>query len=384
MKFFSIISVVKKRSVKKGEQKMNRKYLSLVIIALLLIVTACGGAQESTPAEQPESADNNGEQAPAESNGKEKVRLGITQIVEHPSLDAAREGFLQALTDKGYIEGENLEVDLQIAQGDPGVNATIAQQFATGDYDFILAIATGSAQAVVTQVRDAGKDTPIFFTAITDPVDAGLIDSFESPGANVTGTSDTHPDAISNTMKAIKELFPDAKKVGMIYNAGEDNSVANVKKANEAMGPLGLEPVEKSATDANGVTSAAQALVGEADVMYIPKDNLVVSNLEAVGIVAHENSIPMLVGEGDSVERAGGGFLGYGFKYFDLGYQTAEMAIKVIEDGVSPADIPTERPSSLGLYVNYENAKAQGMDNLQELISGLPEELRQNMVEFNK
>lgn len=365
---------------------MKRKNLGFLLIALLLMVTAACGGGANEPASTTEntqpSESNQAEQPANESTGKPSVKLGITQIVEHPSLDAAREGFLQALEDNGYIKGENLEVDLQIAQGDAGVNATIAQQFATGDYDFILAIATPSAQAVVQQVRDAGKDTPIYFTAITDPVDAGLIDSFESPGANVTGTSDTHPLAIENTMKAIKELFPDAKKVGMVYNAGEDNSVANVATANEVMATLGLEPVEKSATDANGVISATQSLVGEADVIYIPKDNLVVSNLESVGIIAQDNKIPLLVGEGDSVERIGGGFLGYGFKYFDLGYQTAEMAIRVIEEGVSPADIPAERPSSLGIYVNYVNAEAQGIENLEELISGLPEELRQNKVEF--
>lgn len=363
---------------------MKKRLFGLLLVTLLLIVAACGGGgQQSTTPETPAPASetSSGEGAQT-SEGKPAIKIGITQIVEHPSLDAAREGFIQALTDNGYIEGENLELDLQIAQGDAGINATIAQQFATGDYDAILAIATPSAQAVVQQVRDAGKDTPIFFTAITDPVSAGLIDSFESPGANVTGTSDTHPQAIENTMKAIKELFPEAKKVGMIYNAGEDNSVANVESANKVMAEIGLEPVEKSATDANGVTSAAQSLVGEADVIYIPKDNLVVSNLEAVAIVAQENKIPLFVGEGDSVERAGGGFLGYGFKYFDLGYQTAEMAIKVLEEGVSPADIPAERPSTLGLYVNYKSAKDQGIDNIEELIQGLPEELRQNMVEF--
>lgn len=363
---------------------MKKRLFSLLVLILLLFVTACGGGgQQNTAPQTPEPASENTEQTNDSSETKPAIKIGITQIVEHPSLDAAREGFIQALLDNGYTEGENLEIDLQIAQGDAGINATIAQQFAAGDYDAILAIATPSAQAVVQQVRDAGKDTPIFFTAITDPVGAGLIESFENPGANVTGTSDTHPQAIENTMKAIKALFPEAKKVGMIYNAGEDNSVANVEQANKVMAEIGLESVEKSATDANGVTSAAQSLVGEVDVIYIPKDNLVVSNLEAVGIVAQEHKIPLFVGEGDSVERAGGGFLGYGFKYFDLGYQTGEMALKVLEEGVNPGDIPAERPSTLGLYVNYKSAKEQGIENIEELIQGLPEELRQNMVEFH-
>jgi putative ABC transport system substrate-binding protein len=337
--------------------------LSIVLMMVFLLLSACG--QEKTQGEG------------------DTVKLGISHFVEHPSLDAARDGFIQALADNGYVEGENLKIDIKIAQADASTNATIAQDLATGDYDLILAVATPSAQAVVSKVRDEGKDTPIFFTAITDPIDAGLIDSFEKPGANVTGTSDTHPNAISNTMKAIKEMFPDAKKVGMIYNAGEDNSVANVASAKEAMEPLGLEAVEMTAVDANGVNTAAQALIGACDVIYSPKDNLVVSNLEAVGIVAQENGIPLLVGEGDSVARDGGGYLGYGFKYADLGYQTGEMAIKVLK-GEKPSDIPAERPSTLGLYVNYANAKAQGINNLEELVQNLPEELKQNLVELNK
>ncbi|GAA0349542.1 ABC transporter substrate-binding protein [Bacillus horti] len=339
---------------------MSKKWL-FILIAILAVVSGCGQTTGS---------------------GEDTIKLGITQYVEHPSLDAAREGFIEALADHGYVEGENLTIDLQNAQTNSGTNATIAQQFASGDYDLILAIATPSAQAVVTQVRDTGKDTPIFFTAITDPVAAGLIESFEEPGSNVTGTSDTHPDAVSNVLKAAKEMFPQAEKVGIIYDAGEDNSVENVAQAKEVLNELGLEAVEKTATDPNGVSTAANSLIGEADVIYIPLDNLVVSNLESVGMVAQENGIPIFVGEGDSVERAGGGFVGYGFKYFDLGYQTGEMAVKVIKDGVNPADIPAERPSTLGLYVNYKNAEAQGISNSKDLIRNLPEELRQNLVEF--
>lgn len=181
--------------------------------ACLLLLTACG-----TQTAAPKTGTSDG-------TATKVVKIGITQIVEHPSLDASRKGFIAALKDAGYIEGTNLKLDVQIAQGDATNNTTIAQKFVSDKDDLILAISTPSAQAAA----HATKDIPIIFTAVTDPLGAKLVQSLNQPGGNVTGISDTHPDAIKDTIQSIKKFVPNAKKVGIIYNSGEQNSLVNVK-----------------------------------------------------------------------------------------------------------------------------------------------------------
>lgn len=323
-----------------------KRTLSVLLCSSLLLLSACGSGSKETGG-----------------SGEEKkiVKIGITQLVEHPSLDAAREGFIAALKDAGYEEGKNLKLDYQNAQGDMNNNMTIAQNLVADDNDLILAIATASAQAVVQST----KDIPILFTAITDPVGAELVKSFEKPGGNVTGTSDTHPDAIKNTMNAIKRFFPDAKKVGMIYNSGEPNSVVNVENAKKALKGLGLEAVETTVSASSEVKQAAESLVGRADVFYIPKDNTVVSALESVITVANEKDIPTFVGESDSVKR--GTFASYGFEYHDLGYTTGKMAVEILE-GKKPSEIPVGFPESLELVINKAAAEQEGITLTEEML----------------
>jgi putative ABC transport system substrate-binding protein len=326
------------------------KKCMLLMISGLLLLTACG----TQTASKPESASEGG------NNQQKTVKVGITQIVEHPSLDAARKGFLAALKDGGYVDGQNLKVDLQIAQGDSSNNITIAQKFVADKDDLILAISTPSAQAAAK----ATKDIPILFTAVTDPLGAKLVQNLEKPGGNVTGTSDTHPDAIKNTMKTIKDFFPNAKKVGIIYNSGEQNSVVNVENAKKVMKDYGLEPVEATLSNSSEVKQAAESLVGRADVIYVPKDNTVVSALESVISVANAKHIPLFVGESDSVKR--GGFAGYGFEYYDLGYQTGKMALEILK-GKKPSDIPVGFPDKLQLVINKKAADAQGIKLTDEM-----------------
>lgn len=324
-----------------------RKLLPIVISAFLLLLTACGSGGE--------------ENGSKEENEKKVVKIGITQIVEHPSLDAAREGFIAALKDAGYEDGKNLKIDYQNAQGDMNNNMSIAQNLVANDNDLILAIATASAQAAVQST----KEIPILFTAITDPVGAKLVESMDKPGGNVTGTSDTHPDAIKNTIVKIKEFFPEAKTVGMIYNSGEPNSVVNVENANKAIKEVGLKPVETTVSTSSEVKQAAESLVGRADVLYIPKDNTVVSALESVIKVANDKDIPTFVGESDSVER--GTFAAYGFDYHDLGYKTGEMAVEILE-GKKPSDIPVEYPDSLELVINKKAAEEEGIKLTDDML----------------
>lgn len=323
-----------------------KRTLSALLCSSLFLLSACGSGNK-------EAGGSGGE--------KETVKIGITQLVEHPSLDAAREGFIAALKDAGYEEGKNLKLDYQNAQGDMNNNMTIAQNLVADDNDLILAIATASAQAVVQST----KDIPILFTAITDPVGAELVESFEKPGGNVTGTSDTHPDAIKNTMNAIKRFFPDAKKVGMIYNSGEPNSVVNVENAKKALKELGIEAVETTVSASSEVKQAAESLVGRADVFYIPKDNTVVSALESVITVANEKDIPTFVGESDSVKR--GTFASYGFEYHDLGYTTGKMAVEILK-GKKPSEISVGFPESLELVINKAAAEQEGITLTEEML----------------
>lgn len=323
-----------------------KRILTGILCSSLLLLSACGSGSEEAGGSKEE---------------KETVKIGITQLVEHPSLDAAREGFIAALKDAGYEEGKNLKLDYQNAQGDMNNNMTIAQNLVADDNDLILAIATASAQAVVQST----KEIPILFTAITDPVGAELVESFEKPGGNVTGTSDTHPDAIKNTMNAIKSFFPDAKKVGMIYNSGEPNSVVNVENAKKALKELGLEAVETTISASSEVKQAAESLVGRTDVFYIPKDNTVVSALESVITVANDKNIPTFVGESDSVKR--GTFASYGFEYHDLGYTTGKMAVDILK-GKKPSEIPLGFPESLELVINKAAAEQEGITLTEEML----------------
>jgi putative ABC transport system substrate-binding protein len=326
-----------------------KKSLALILCGLIMLLTACGGGSKQT---------TGGEQ-------KEKVvKIGISQLVEHPSLDAAREGFIAALKDAGYVEGKNLKIDYQNAQGDVNTNMSIAQKLVGEKNDLILAIATSSAQAVAKST----KDIPVLFTAITDPVGAGLVKSLDEPGANVTGTSDTHPEAIKKTIAAIKTFVPGAKKVGIIYNSGEPNAVVNVKNAKIALKAEGLEPVETSISTSSEVKQAAQSMVGRVDALYIPKDNTVVSALESVIEVANSQKIPTFVGEGDSVKR--GTFASYGFDYHDLGYTTGKMAVEILK-GKKASDIPVGFPGNLQLYINKKAAQQEGITLKDDLLKGV-------------
>ncbi|PLS18420.1 sugar ABC transporter substrate-binding protein [Bacillus sp. M6-12] len=322
-----------------------KKILLVILCGAMLMLSACGS----------------GEKAKGKEKEKKTVKIGIIQPVEHPSLDAAREGFIQALKDAGYEDGKNVKIDYQNAQGDMNNNMTIAQNLVADEKDLILAIATSSAQAAVQST----KDIPILFTTITDPIGAKLVSDLEKPGGNVTGTSDTHPDAIKNTITSIKEFIPDAKKVGIIYNSGESNAVVNVENAREVLKEIGLEAVEATVSTSAEVKQAAESLLGRVDVLYIPKDNTVVAALESVIKVANEHKIPTFVGEGDSVKR--GTFASYGIEYHDLGYSTGKMAVEVLE-GKKPGDIPVGFPEKLELVINKKAAEQEGITLTEEML----------------
>nr|WP_268876181.1 MULTISPECIES: ABC transporter substrate-binding protein [Bacillaceae] len=281
--------------------------------------------------------------------------VGIMQYVEHPSLDAATEGFKAALTEAGL----NVKFDEENAQGDATNNKTIAEKFVGDNVDLIFANATPSAQSAVNETTEI----PIIFTSVTDPVGAELVASMESPGGNATGTSDSNPDAIPSTMALIKEMG--YENVGTIYNTGEQNSVTQVDSMKEAAEELGLNVREASVATSAEVRQAAESLLGSVDVFYIITDNTVVSSLESVIMVSEEEDIPLFVGELDSVKR--GGFAAYGFSYYDIGYEAGEKAVEILQDGKSAGDIPATFPQNLVLEINKEAAEKMGVEITAEL-----------------
>lgn len=286
------------------------------------------------------------------SEEKEKTyKVGVTQIVEHPSLDAAFNGFKKALEEKGL----KVEYDVQIAQGDMNNNQTIANNFVADGVDLIFANSTPSALGAL----NATKDIPIVFTSVTDPVGAKLVQSMEQPGGNVTGTTDTHPDAIPKTVQFIDQ-FVDGNRVGMIYNAGEQNSVAQVDAVKKAMEGTDLTIVPVSVSTSSEVKQAAESLVGKVDCFYVITDNTVVSALESVIQVANDQDIPLFVGELDSVKR--GGFAAYGFDYYDIGYEAGVMAADILQGKKKPAELPVQYPQKLKLVINKKAAQDMGVE----------------------
>ncbi len=284
----------------------------------------------------------------------ESYSIGVTQIVSHPSLDAARDGF------KSAFEEADVEVDWdeQNAQGEQATATNIAGTFANDDKDLVLAVATPTAQAAAQAITD----TPIVFTAVTDPEEAGLVDSWEEPGGNVTGTSDMNP--VQEQLELLQELDPDAETVGIVYSSGEANSQVQVDMAKEAAEELGLEIEEATVTNSSEVQQGLQSL--DSDAIYVPTDNVVVSALETVIQYGEDNELPILAAEGDSVTR--GAVATYGINYEALGKQAGEMALRILQDDEDPASMAVEEQTELELYVNPEAAEAQGIDLSEDLL----------------
>ncbi|NRG47410.1 ABC transporter substrate-binding protein [Bacillus sp. CRN 9] len=287
----------------------------------------------------------------AANEGEKTYKVGVTQIAEHPSLDAAVEGFKKAMEEQGL----SVDYDVQLAQGDQNNNQSIANNFVGDSVDLIFANSTPSAQAAL----NATKDIPVVFTSVTDAVAGGLVPSMEEPGGNITGTLDNHPDAIPNTVKFINDHF-DIDTIGVIYNAGEANSVAQIDIVKKAVAETDLKIAEATVSTSAEVKQATESLVGKADVFYIITDNTVVTALESVIQVSNDNKIPLFVGELDSVKR--GGFAAYGFDYADIGFEAGMMAAEILKGEKKPAELPVQYPQNLKLLINKKAAEAMGIE----------------------
>jgi len=294
---------------------------------------------------------------------KEKMfKIGVNQLVRHDALDASYRGFVDALKDAGYIDGENIEIDYQIAQNDQSTANTIATKLVNDGCDLILAIATPAAQAVA----NATKDIPILVTAVTDPAGAGLVESNEKPGGNVSGTSDLTP--VRKQIELITRILPNAKKVAVLYCSSETNSKIQVEMAKEAAGEFNLEITEATVSNTNEIEQVVQSLAGKVDAIYTPTDNTIASGMATVAMVANSNGIPVICGEKGMVDN--GGLATYGIDYYKLGRLTGQQAVKIIRKEATTATMPIEYlpDEDYTLTVNEEVAKQLGIEFPEDLL----------------
>ncbi|MFF0825351.1 ABC transporter substrate binding protein [Brevibacillus sp. NPDC003359] len=318
-----------------------RRAVSMVLTALLAFsLAACGN-------------ETGGKTETAATTGQgQTVKLGLTQFVEHPALDAIHKGVLDGLKDAGYEEGKNLEVDSQNAHGDMNNTVSIAQKYAGDKKDIVVAIATPSAQAAAKAIAD----NPVIFSSVTDPLSAQLVGSLEKPDKNVTGTSDKV--SMEQQLKLVKAFLPELKKLGVIYTTSEINSEVQVKELEDAAQKEGVEIIKAGISQLSEVQLAAQGLTSKADAIIIPIDNTVVSSFEAVLGAAEENKIPVFASDTDTVKR--GAVATYGIDYYQIGKQTGDMAARILK-GHSVADTPVEISKQADLYINETAAAKFGL-----------------------
>jgi putative tryptophan/tyrosine transport system substrate-binding protein len=322
---------------------LKKTAIFILAITLILVMSGCAGQ-----------------------GGSDTKSIGIIQYVEHVALDSAREGFIDALEDNGYVDGENITIDVQNAQADQSNLSTISDRFVSNKVDLVLAIATPAAQSI------AGKttDIPILGTAITDYEAAKLVTSNEAPGGNVSGTTDMNP--IKEQIDLLVKLVPDAKTVGVIYTSSEDNSIVQAAIAKEAIEALGLTYTEVTVTNSNEVQQATQNIVEKCDAIYLPTDNVLASSMPIVHGVTIESGTPVICGESGMVE--GGGFATLGINYYDLGYKTGLMAIPVLEGEAEPATMPIESADGFDFAINGAVANELGIE--------IPEDLAEYVIEY--
>ena len=327
------------------------KKLFVTIITLFLIsclaLAGCGqNTQDSSSGKTGSNSENSG-------SAQKTFKIGISQYVEHPALDSAREGFIDGLKEAGFEEGKNILIEIENAQADFATALSIANKFVSDKMDLILAIATPSAQSAAKVT----KEIPIVITAVTDPVAAELVKSLENPGTNVTGTTDMNP--IKEQLALLKEILHEAKEVGILYNASEANSVVQVEIAKNAAQELGLNIVEDTVSNTSEVNQVAQSIAPRVDAFYIPTDNTVASAIGAVVKVCIDEKIPIIGSERGHVE--GGALATLGIDYYLLGKQSGAIAARIL-NGEDPASIPIEGSKDLKLTINKGTAEALGIN----------------------
>ena len=278
------------------------------------------------------------------SSSNEVKKVAIVQYVEHTSLNSIKDAFDKQMEALGYKDGENIEYIFKNAQGDNNTAASIIEDFKAKDPDVVMAIATPVAQAAAK----LASNTPVIFAAVSDPIGANLLTSIDNPDKNITGTSDEIQ--VELILERALQVNPDLKKLGVIYNKGEANSVTNINKAKTYAESKGIEIVETTITSVNEVQSAINVLTSKCDAIFAPNDNTVASAMNVVGPACTKAKIPLYVGADSMVQD--GGFLSVGINYEDLGKETANMVDKVLK-GTKVSDIPVKVfKDNLNIYIN--------------------------------
>jgi len=333
-----------------------KKTIALLLAGVIALSASACSATSTTAASSNASAASQA----ASTADQKKFKIGVVQLVEHPALDAAYKGFVDGLAKEGYVDGKNITLDYENAQGEQPNCQTIASKLVNDKSDLILAIATPAAQAVANTT----KDIPVLVTAVTDPADAKLVASNKAPGGNVSGTSDLTP--VDEQMKLLKQLIPTAKKVAMLYCSSETNSKFQVEIAKKSAAALGLETVDATVSNSNEIQQVVQSLVGKVDAIYAPTDNMIAAGMATVSMVAQPAKLPIIVGESGMVKN--GGLATYGINYYNLGLLTAKQAVKILRDGAKPADMPIEYSTNCDLTLNKEVAAKINVTIPQELL----------------
>ncbi|WMJ81703.1 ABC transporter substrate-binding protein [Clostridium sp. MB40-C1] len=277
---------------------------------------------------------------------KKMVNIGISQIAEYVALDENREGFIKALEENGYKDGENIKIDYQNAQGEIAVSQTIAKKFSSEKKDLIFAIGTPAAQGVFNTT----KKIPIMISSVTDPVKAELVKSIEKPETNVSGTSDYLP--VEKQLDLIKKLVPKAKKIGFMYNTSEVNSEVQLNELKKVA--KGYEIIPSGVTSTNEVNSNIISLLKKIDVLYVPTDQLIVSSMPIIAKHTLQAKIPIIAAEKGSVKA--GALATAGINYYKLGYKTGEMAVSILK-GEDISKMPIKMAEEADVYINEDSLK---------------------------
>ncbi|MDD3220012.1 MAG: ABC transporter substrate-binding protein [Lachnospiraceae bacterium] len=356
---------------------MKKKVLAGILSVVLSagVLMGCGSETKTETDDGTETTEEAAAEETETESANKDVTIGISQFAEHGSLDNCREGFIKGLEAEGYVEGDNLTIVVDNAQADTGTASTIADNFVSKKVDMICAIATPAAMSAYNSTKDA--DIPVVYSAISDPVAAGLANEDGSSIGNITGTSDALP--VEEQLKLIRKILPDAKSIGILYTTSETNSESTIAEYKELAGKYDFTIVESGISTIADVPMAAADLVGKVDCLTNLTDNTVVSALQTVLDAANEKNIPVF---GSEIEQVKSGCLAaMGIDYEKLGEQTGVMAAKILKGEATAEETPYETISEASGYFNNAVAAELGITFAQEDLDAAAEVFDEITVE---